>query len=180
VTSTVSRSSRSCPHLHKHEAMQDRGAHSGQYRPVGDGSARMRAPGAAGPRREQREQRGATHISARGTACGCRESRQGCWPGLPRQWSWLLSPACFSRGGPVSSAAVMNACRSVCGPIGLTIPARRAAGVCGGRVGDRLRAHGTFRGALRPRNRQRTCGRGSMGYRQVSWLPQPITCRSMR
>src|SRR5215469_14088732 len=36
--------------------------------------------------------------------------------------------SCTSRSGtPASRAAVMNACRSVCGPTRLTIPARRAA-----------------------------------------------------
>jgi hypothetical protein len=36
--------------------------------------------------------------------------------------------SCTSRSEtPASSAAVMNACRKVCGPTGLVIPARRAA-----------------------------------------------------
>jgi hypothetical protein len=37
-------------------------------------------------------------------------------------------PSCTSRSGtPASSAAVMKACRKVCGPPGLVIPARCAA-----------------------------------------------------
>ena len=51
----ASKSSGSCPDLHEYEARQDWDLHSGQYEPVGDGSAPMRAPATAVPGLEQRE-----------------------------------------------------------------------------------------------------------------------------
>src|SRR5436190_5708969 len=40
--------------------------------------------------------------------------------------AWEAASCTSRKGTPASSAAVVNACRSVCGPIALAIPARRA------------------------------------------------------
>jgi hypothetical protein len=59
-------------------------------------------------------------------ACRSREVRARSYLIVVRG-SACEAASCTSRSGtPASSAAVMNACRSVCGPTFLTIPARRA------------------------------------------------------
>jgi len=48
------------------------------------------------------------------------------WRIVVRGSGWEAASWTSRSGTPASSAAVMNACRSVCGPTGLAIPARRA------------------------------------------------------